>query len=152
MFENPRRGRQARNFTKNVPKILDLKSSSEQIFSENWRWVPLSCAPLMKFLKLQILENAQIFGEPNVVNEKSASCQANMSPKHSFQTVPTIWISLMRVTYVWKETSGLTGVRTLTFALTKRARCQPTTAVTVQWRHANRKFSVIIPEGGIDVT
>ena len=32
MFENPRRGRQARNFTINVPKILDLKSSSEQIF------------------------------------------------------------------------------------------------------------------------
>ena len=32
MFENPRRGRQARNFTTNVPKILDLKSSSEQIF------------------------------------------------------------------------------------------------------------------------
>ena len=33
MFKNPRRGRQARNFTINVPKILDLKSSSEQIFS-----------------------------------------------------------------------------------------------------------------------
>ena len=33
MFENPGRGRQARNFTTNVPKILDLKSSSEQIFS-----------------------------------------------------------------------------------------------------------------------
>ena len=32
MFENLRRGRQARNFTTNVPKILDLKSSSEQIF------------------------------------------------------------------------------------------------------------------------
>ena len=41
MFENLRRGRQARNFAKNVPKILDLKSSSEQIFSENCRWVPL---------------------------------------------------------------------------------------------------------------
>ena len=41
MFENPRRGRQARNFGKNVPKILDLKSSSKQIFSENCRWVPL---------------------------------------------------------------------------------------------------------------
>ena len=27
MFENPRRGRQARNFTRNVPKILDLKSA-----------------------------------------------------------------------------------------------------------------------------
>ena len=33
MFENPRRGRQARNFTTNAPKIVDLKSSSEQIFS-----------------------------------------------------------------------------------------------------------------------
>ena len=33
MFENPRSGRQARNFTTNAPKILDLKSSSEQIFS-----------------------------------------------------------------------------------------------------------------------
>ena len=33
MFENLRRGRQARNFTTNAPKILDLKSSSEQIFS-----------------------------------------------------------------------------------------------------------------------
>ena len=41
MLENPRRGWQARNFTTNVPKILDLKSSSEQIFSENCRWVPL---------------------------------------------------------------------------------------------------------------
>ena len=32
MFENPRGSRQAINFTANVPKILDLKSSSEQIF------------------------------------------------------------------------------------------------------------------------
>ena len=32
MFENPRRSRQTRNFTTNVPQILDLKSSSEQIF------------------------------------------------------------------------------------------------------------------------
>ena len=40
-FENLRRGRQARNLTTNVPKILDLKSSSEQIFSKNCRWVPL---------------------------------------------------------------------------------------------------------------
>ena len=32
MFENPRRGRQARNFTANVPKILDIKSSFEQTF------------------------------------------------------------------------------------------------------------------------
>ena len=40
MFENPRRGRQAENFTTNIPKILDLKSFSEQIFSDNERWVP----------------------------------------------------------------------------------------------------------------
>ena len=33
MFENPRRDRLTRNFAKNVQKILDLKSSSEQIFS-----------------------------------------------------------------------------------------------------------------------
>ena len=33
MFENPRRGRQARNFKTNAPKILDLKSFSEQVFS-----------------------------------------------------------------------------------------------------------------------
>ena len=31
MFENPRRGSQARNFTGIDPKVLDLKSSSEQI-------------------------------------------------------------------------------------------------------------------------
>ena len=32
MFENSRRGQQAGSFTTNVSKILDLKSSSEQIF------------------------------------------------------------------------------------------------------------------------
>ena len=51
MFENARRGRQARNFGKNVPTIADLKSSSEQIFSEYFRWVPLTLArdePLRK--------------------------------------------------------------------------------------------------------
>ena len=43
MFENPKRGKQARNFTTNVPNIfLDLKSSSKQIFSKNWHWVPQS--------------------------------------------------------------------------------------------------------------
>ena len=45
MFENPRRGRQARNFTTNAPKILDLKSSSEQIFS---RKLPLGAPVKMK--------------------------------------------------------------------------------------------------------
>ena len=40
-FENPRRSGQARNLTI-VPKILDLKSSCEQIFSKNCRWAPLN--------------------------------------------------------------------------------------------------------------
>ena len=48
MFENPRRDTQARNFGKNVPKIVDLKSSSEQIFSENCRWVPLICLRVLR--------------------------------------------------------------------------------------------------------
>ena len=54
MFENPRRVRQARNFTTNVPKILVLKSSSEQIFS---RKLPLG-APASG---LHSLHSAQSF-------------------------------------------------------------------------------------------
>ena len=49
MFENPRRGRQARNFTTNVPKILVLKSSSEQIFS---RKLPLGAPDYHESLNL----------------------------------------------------------------------------------------------------
>ena len=49
-IQNPRRGRQARNFTTNVPKILDLKSSSEQIFFKNCRWVPLTNIDQRKML------------------------------------------------------------------------------------------------------
>ena len=51
MFENPRRGRQERNFTTNVPKILDFKSSSEQKFSKNWLWVPLIIKPYQTVIK-----------------------------------------------------------------------------------------------------
>ena len=50
VVENARRGRQARNLTTNVPKILDLKSSSEQIFSKNRRWVPLTNSIPSSFL------------------------------------------------------------------------------------------------------
>ena len=44
MFKNPRRGRQAINFTTNVPKILDLKSPSEQIFPK----IDVGCPRSMK--------------------------------------------------------------------------------------------------------
>ena len=50
-FEIPRKGRQARNFSTNVPKILHLKSSSEQIFSKNCPWVPLTPSGLDLFIK-----------------------------------------------------------------------------------------------------
>ena len=61
MFENPRRGRQARNFTTNVPKILVLKSSSEQIFS---RKLPLGAPDewnghLEIFSRPQVTENSR---------------------------------------------------------------------------------------------
>ena len=52
MFGNPRRGRQARNFTTNAPKILDLKSSSEQIFS---RKLPLGAPVLLAIKELKEL-------------------------------------------------------------------------------------------------
>ena len=54
MFKNPRRGMQARNFTTNVPKILDLKSSSEQIF---FRKLSLG-APDMTQSELQLFGNS----------------------------------------------------------------------------------------------
>ena len=50
MFENPRRGRQARNFTTNVPKILVLNSSSEQIFS---RKLPLGAPVFMRYVSIK---------------------------------------------------------------------------------------------------
>ena len=55
MFENPRRSRQARNFTTNVSKILDLKSSSEQIFFRK-----LSLGAPEKFTLLYIISSRQL--------------------------------------------------------------------------------------------
>ena len=63
MFENPRRGRQARNFTTNVPKMLDLKSSSEQIFAENCHWLPLQggrCGEVAVIIKKRLEEGLQL--------------------------------------------------------------------------------------------
>ena len=50
MFENPRRGRQARDFTTNVWKILDLKSSSEQIFFRKLSLgAPVNCGIVVNY-------------------------------------------------------------------------------------------------------
>ena len=51
-FENPRRGRQARNFSENGPKILDLKSSSEQII---FRKLSLGAPELLQINALSAL-------------------------------------------------------------------------------------------------
>ena len=59
--ENPRRGGQARNLTTNVPKILDLKSSSEQIFYENCRWVPLIFIIIITCLQLLEESDRKLF-------------------------------------------------------------------------------------------
>ena len=48
-FENPRRGRQAINLTTNAPKILDLKSTSEQIFSRKLPLGAPGCFKLHRF-------------------------------------------------------------------------------------------------------
>jgi len=60
MFENPRRGRQARNFKTNVPKILVLKSSSEQIF---YRKLPLG-APVQIVERERKIQNVQLNSLP----------------------------------------------------------------------------------------
>ena len=56
-FENPRRGRQARNLSENDPKILDLKSSSEQII---FRELSLG-APVKDWVSLLSILTADLF-------------------------------------------------------------------------------------------
>ena len=52
-FENPRRGscRTARNLSENDPKILDLKSSSEQII---FRKLSLGAPALLQFTEIKM--------------------------------------------------------------------------------------------------
>ena len=60
-FENPRRGRQARNFSENDPKILDLKSSSEQIiFRKLSLGAPVDCF-LQRLFSLLCLPFAVVY-------------------------------------------------------------------------------------------
>ena len=68
LFKNPRRGRQAINFTTNVPKILDLKLSSEQIFFPK---IVVGCPCLLYILKVLLnLHNFPLLNinctEPNL--------------------------------------------------------------------------------------
>ena len=71
MFENPRRGRQARNFTTNVPKILDRKSSSKQIFSENCRWVPLILSEKNPYFGKHLFAKQKLITRTSFVHKSS---------------------------------------------------------------------------------
>ena len=78
MFENPRRGRQARNFTTNVPKILDLKSSSEQIFSRKLSLgVPEVLPSVEAQLAGQLLEQHGVLVSPWPLNGRLLSVSHN---------------------------------------------------------------------------
>ena len=68
MFKNPRRGRQARHFTTNVPKILDLKSSSEQIFC---RKLSLGAPDKVRFQDLIISPGIAVVKNRDVLADKA---------------------------------------------------------------------------------
>ena len=55
--ENPRRGRQARNLTTNVPKILDLESNRLQnrYFPKNFDWVLLFLLHLLATVRTKLI-------------------------------------------------------------------------------------------------
>ena len=81
MFENPRGGRQARNFTTNVPKILDLKLSFKQIFSENGRWVPL-----LYHIKARDSRKNLSLMQRHILNKRKPSC-THISPRITLQVL-----------------------------------------------------------------
>ena len=89
MFENPRRGRQATNFATNVRKILDLKSSSEQIFSEDWRWVPLFSSLFINHLE-QVHSRLYMFLRKRRVSWMSA-LQISGENRNRFESPLGVW-------------------------------------------------------------
>ena len=90
MFENPRRGRQARNFTTNVPKILDLKSSSAQIFFRKLSlgapviWTQCSRYPSSFYAckDFQVKNKVTCFsGDKQLIKAAATNCQQNNNRK-----------------------------------------------------------------------
>ena len=107
MFENPRTGRQARNFKTNVPKILDLKSSSEQIFSENRRWVPL------KILEAEINDRLvqHVFKDNQLITDKQWAYRRGFSTE----------LLLVHLTEIWRMAVDLDNVVAVAFVDFKKA-------------------------------
>ena len=114
MFENPRRGRQARNFTTNVPKILDLKSSSEQIFSENCRWVPLH------FVYVLLLDTSEMSYELSFTRQnRDDYLKVPWTSPVNILTA-TMWIKTSADTLLTLFTFGRTDVEMIQFNLQNR--------------------------------
>ena len=78
MLENPRGGRQARNFTTNVSKILDLKSFSEQIF---FRKLSLGAPDPRTFFSVHAILRPSIINERLVWHSSKRRKSRNERPK-----------------------------------------------------------------------
>ena len=93
MFENPRRGRQARNSTTNVPKILDHKSSSEQIFFGK---LSLGAPDLRGFSFLSHVQPDLNFcwAKPLYWKQKLHCCFLYSSPLESYKKHPACFHTL----------------------------------------------------------
>ena len=110
MFENPRRGRQARNFTTNAPKILDLKLSSEQILSRElplgapelwWR----SCKTVTCFLLVALLPKTLTLAKTilqamqGTLMEKF--CITSISPNNLQLPLVTQGVNVYVISHLW---------------------------------------------------
>ena len=112
MFENRRRGSQARNFTTNAPKILDLKSSSEQIFSRklplgapDWKsiyivllfcWKPPTARPLKWLLHLEVTWHLTIKLFPAKIIAKSMTTEGNSALLPAIRELKQKWRRRLR--------------------------------------------------------
>ena len=96
MFENPRRGRQARNFTTNVPKILVLKSSSEQIFS---RKLPLGAPDLLIRYSFNVYWPRPKVRILSLRPKKSERCFSKASQNSGLISLDWLFLPLTKDTY-----------------------------------------------------
>ena len=109
MFENPRRGRQAKNLTKNVPEILDLKSSSEKVLCRHSNSYLVECKHSAVARGLQdfncscsVSYSRRVLGIPEWVRISNALCRYivlfKVHSKHCFFF--QFWLGLISRTMI----------------------------------------------------
>ena len=106
MFENPRRSRQATN----VPKILDLKSSSEQIYFRKLSLgAPDGCCTVLLVLNNSVsnLTNLYLF------NQNVENLHIQTLPSNSPSPIPWPWDVCLELSYLqpplWKNPGSAPG-------------------------------------------